>query len=267
MPFCEGTDTRVHYETGGDGPVLLMLNGLVASAFLWPRAWLDRFERAYTVVRVSNRGTGHTAAGDRVTIEAMAADALAVLDLVGADRAHVLGYSMGGMVAQSLTLSHPERVAALVLCSTTTGGAADAHPEFLGALAGAGGSAERAAGSFFHLLAGPGFLETNPQVVDELATGWLEAPTRAETTPAQLAAAATFDVRERLSELDKATLVLHGTEDRLIVPAAGERLASLIAGARLEIFHGAGHLLPFEVPERSGVLIQEFLTGVPVTAG
>jgi len=264
MPWCERPDVRVHYEVSGDGPPLLLLNGLVASGFLWPRPWLDRFGEAYTVIRVSNRGTGHTPLTDGITIDALAADALAVLDECGAGRAHVLGFSMGGMIAQAVTLAQPERVAGLALCSTTTGGEADAHPEFLGALAATQGDAVSAFSSFIHLLTGPGFWDDNPEMVADLAAGWQQAPTPPETSFAQLVAVAAFDTRELAATIGSPVLILHGIEDRLIMPVGGERLAATIPGSRLEIFEGVGHMLPFEATERAGDLIEAFLAPIRV---
>lgn len=269
MPLCELPDGAppVHYEIGGDGPPLLMLNGLVASGFLWPKAWLARFEARYTVIRVSNPGTGHTPLGGSLTMALMAQGALAVLDACGGRRAHVLGYSMGGMVAQTIALEAPERVASLVLCSTTTGGVNDTHPEFLAALTGSQGDAERAAGSFLHLLTNPTFWDESPEMVAELAMAWQEAPTPAPTALAQIGAAAMFNALDRIGGFPGPVLILHGTEDRLIVPDGGRRLASMLPQAQLEIFEGIGHLLPFEATERAGDLIDEFLAAIPLDAG
>ncbi|MBI2169598.1 MAG: alpha/beta hydrolase [Actinobacteria bacterium] len=260
MPFCEGVGGQIHYEVGGSGPPMLLLNGLVASAYLWPRSWLERFEATRTVVRVSNRGTGHTPLGEKLTVDAMAEDALAVLDALHLGPTPVLGFSMGGMVAQSLTLARPERVTALVLASTTTGGENDVHPEFLAAIGNSGGDTASAASSFFHLLTAPGFFERSPETLSDLGRGWQAAPTPPDTAIAQLVAAAGFDSRQRLTQIDVPVLVLHGLEDRLLVPAGGERLASGIGGARLELYPDVGHMLPFEVPQESGEVIEGFLS-------
>jgi len=259
MPSCAVDDIEVHYEEGGEGPPLLLLNGLVASAFLWPSAWLDRLERDHRVVRVSNRGTGHTPPGDEVTVPGMAADAAAVLDHLGIDRAGILGFSMGGMVAQALALGAPERVGALVLVSTTTGGAVDVHPEFVAAISGSGGDTVSAAGAFFHLLTGPGFFEENPASLGELAEGWQQAPTPPDTAVLQLTAAGMFDSRDRLHEISAPTMVLHGIEDRLLMPAGGERLAAGITGATLHTFEGVGHMLPFETASHTAEMVAAFL--------
>lgn len=264
MPLCPVSDTEVHYEVGGHGPAVLLLNGLVASAFLWPRRWRERLERSHRVIRVSNRGTGHTVADGEMLIPELALDAVAVLDASGVDRAHVVGFSMGGMVAQAIALDHPERVGALTLCSTTTGGVADVHPEFVEAIGGSGGDTVRAAGAFFHLLTGAGFFDEHPEALGDLAEGWQQAPTPPATAGLQLMAAAQFDSRSRLGEIASPTLVLHGTVDRLLVPAGGERLAAGIPGARLQLFEGVGHMLPYEATDESLDLVEGLFARTPL---
>ncbi|MCZ7528468.1 MAG: alpha/beta hydrolase [Acidimicrobiia bacterium] len=110
---------RVHWHEGGAGPVLLLLNGWAASGLLWPSDWLRRLERRFHVVRVDNRGTGWSRGADApFTIADMAEDAADVLRALGADRATVLGLSMGGMIAQELGLRHPGRVDRLVVVAS-----------------------------------------------------------------------------------------------------------------------------------------------------
>lgn len=265
MPICATGDVEVHYEVGGAGPPLLLLNGLVASAFLWPPAWLARMERHHRVVRVSNAGTGLTPAAEGLTIERMALDALVVLDELAIERAHVLGFSMGGMVAQALALDHRARVERLVLVSTSTGGAGDVHPEFAAAVGGSGGDTASAAGSFFHLLVGPGFFEDNPASLADLAEGWQQAPTPPPTALEQMGAVAMFDSAERLAEIAAPTLVLHGSDDRLLIPGGGKRLAAGIPGAGWHEYEGVGHLLAYEVGDESAEVIVGFLAGGAAT--
>lgn len=258
MPFCAGSETPVHYETDGAGPPVVLINGLVASAFLWPAPWIERLAGSRRVIRVSNRGTGHTEPGDGIAIETMAADVVAVLDAEAVDEVDVLGFSMGGMVAQALALGWSSRVRRLVLSSTTTGGANDVHPDFVEAIGKIASSPGEAAASLFPLIVAPGFWDDHPEVLADLGAGWQAAPTPPETGTAQLMAAARFDSRDRLGDVTAPTLVLHGLEDRLLVPAGGERVAAGIRGARLETFEAVGHMVAYEAPE-SVDLVTEFL--------
>src|SRR5438874_12252044 len=110
---------NIHYQDSGSGPPLLILNGWTASGLIWPDEWLNALEPQYRLLRVCNRGTGWSDhVTDPFTLSDMVADAVAVLDAEGIDRAHVFGLSMGGMIAQHLALEHPARVEHLVLAAT-----------------------------------------------------------------------------------------------------------------------------------------------------
>ena len=110
---------NIHYQDSGSGPPLLVLNGWTASGLIWPDEWLKALEPQYRLLRVCNRGTGWSDhVTDPFTVADMVADAVAVLDAEGIDRAHVFGLSMGGMITQQLALTHPARVDHVVLCAT-----------------------------------------------------------------------------------------------------------------------------------------------------
>ena len=124
MPFVNTGDAEVWWEEQGGGSPLLLIQGLGFPGALWYRV-LPALSATHRVLALDNRGTGRTTTGaGPYPIEAMAADALAVLDAGSIDKAHVLGISMGGLIAQELALSAPHRVASLILAATHPGGAA-----------------------------------------------------------------------------------------------------------------------------------------------
>ena len=105
-----GRPPAVHWHESGRGPTLVLLNGWSVSGLVWPTAWIDRLARRYRVVRIDNRGTGWSRrAPAPFAIADLADDVVTVLDAVGADRASILGLSMGGMIAQELALRAPQR--------------------------------------------------------------------------------------------------------------------------------------------------------------
>src|SRR3954469_23446012 len=125
--------TSLHWESMGAGPTLLLIMGLGLSGGAWWRS-VPTLAKRFRVITYDNRGTGgSTALTYPYTTEAMADDALAVLESAGAEHAHVYGMSLGGMVAQQLALRHPKRVHGLVLGATQPGGrrAAFAEPEVM----------------------------------------------------------------------------------------------------------------------------------------
>ncbi len=247
-------------ERRGDGAPLLLLPGMATHSAIWPEAFLAALEPELAPVLLDHRGTGRSAR-DRApfAIADLAADALAVLDLLGVERAAVLGFSLGGMVAQELALLAPDRVSHLVLVGTSPGGdeAAGVQEEALAPLLDAmrEHDGERAIRAGWAANAGPAL-----QADEAAFARWVQTstvrPFPMPTLRAQRAAAAGHDTAERLAALDVPTLVLHGTEDRLVPATDGRLLAELVPGARLELLEGAGHLVFWEAPDRVAGMVK-----------
>ncbi len=248
-------------ERRGVGTPLLLLPGMATHSAIWPEAFLAALEPGLAPVLLDHRGTGRSAR-DRSPFSTadLAADALAVLDLLEVERAAVLGFSLGGMVAQELALLAPDRVSHLVLVGTSPGGegAAGVQEAALDPLLAAmrEHDGERAVRAGWEANAGPALQR------DEAAFArWVEVatvrPFPMPTLRAQRAAAAEHDAAGRLAALAVPSLVVHGTEDRLVPAADGRLLAARIPGARLELLEGAGHLVFWEAPDRVAALVQE----------
>jgi pimeloyl-ACP methyl ester carboxylesterase len=236
-----------------EDPVLLIM-GLAASSRLWFRLlpWLTRQHR---VIVFDNRGTGRSApVRSRLTMAGLAHDAVTVLDAAGIERAHVVGASMGGMIAQHMALDHRERVRSLVLACTSAGGRSGAPPWRL--LASAAVRPLLGPRRSFPLVApslyAAATLRDQPHRVTEDLERRMADSTSPLTLYAQLGAIALHDTRPRLSELDELpVLVVHGLEDRLVPPARGRELAKLIPGAQLELLPACGHLLTTDAEEQT----------------
>jgi pimeloyl-ACP methyl ester carboxylesterase len=251
-------------EPGAPGEPVLLIMGLGASSRLWYRL-LPRVSRRYRAIVFDNRGTGDSApVRSRLTMRGLAQDACAVLDGAGVDSAHVVGASMGGMIAQHLALDHPDRVRSLVLACTTAGGRTAAPPWRL--LATAALRPLLGARLTFPLVApvlyANATLRDRPERVREDLQRRIADSTSPLTTYAQMGAIAGHDTRARLHELDRIpTLVLHGLEDRLVLPDRGRELAELIPGARLELIPSCGHLVSTDAEEETATAILEHLDG------
>jgi pimeloyl-ACP methyl ester carboxylesterase len=264
---------ELEYEEIGspDDPTLLLIMGLGAQLIVWP----DRFcqllaERGYHVVRFDNRDAGLSTKFDGVhvdiaavmtaafagepftdapyTLSDMAADAVGLLDHLGVDRAHVVGASMGGMIAQHLAIEHPERVLSLTSVMSNTGepeyGAPD--PEAIPLLLVPPPSdrqayIERAAD--MAVIGSRRFFDLG--AAKELAGRSYDRSFYPEGIRRQLAAVAGSGPRTAtLPDVKAPTLVIHGRDDRLIVPSGGERTAELIPGASFLLVADMGHDLP-----------------------
>jgi pimeloyl-ACP methyl ester carboxylesterase len=254
------TEVRIAYEILGDGEPLLMIHGLGYARWGWGALTAPLASRA-RLVTFDNRGIGESdVPRGPYSAQLMAKDAVSVLDAAGIKRAHVLGASLGGMVAQALAVEHPERVDRLVLACTTPGGErAFPFPEATVRLFAQAAQLEPhvALRRFVENALAPGAPEA---LVDEIYGRRLANPPDPAGWHAQAAAGVTFDGFDRLGKIAAPTLVLHGTDDQVVDVRNAQLLGDRIAGARVELLDGAGHLFFWEQPERTAQLVGEFLS-------
>lgn len=251
---------RIAWERRGDGFPLVLVHGLGYARWGWEPV-ADRLAEGFEVVLLDNRGIGESdAPPGPYSVAEMAGDVLQVLDEAGIARAHLLGTSLGGMIAQEIALTAPERVERLVLVCTTPGGAGAAPmPEVTLRLI-----AE--APALDPLVALRRFVENAlaPGAPDELVERILAHRIRTaqpfEAWLAQATAGQAFDAWDSLPKLEVPALVLHGTADVVVDPGNADLLAARIPGAHLERFEGCGHLLFWEQPARFVEIVGEFLT-------
>lgn len=252
MPFARTPTGRISYEViGPTDPTqapqtLLMIMGLAGSGAMWFRL-LPHVSRHHRAIVFDNRGTGSSSPACRpLTMRALTDDAVAVLDAAGVERAHVLGASMGGMIAQHLALEHRDRVRSLILACTSAGGRRE--PPNLRLTAASLLRPWIGPARTFSLVApvlySPRSRAENRERLEEdrrIRSADRVAPL---TAALQALAIARHDTRTRLHELAGVpTLVVHGLDDRLVPPVDGRELAGGIPGARLVEIPDAGHLL------------------------
>jgi 3-oxoadipate enol-lactonase len=248
---------RIAWEERGSGRPLLLVQGLGYARWSWDPIVPGLAER-YRVVFFDNRGIGESdkPAGPYSARE-MAGDALHVLDEAGIGRAHVLGASLGGMIAQELAVAAPERVDKLVLCCTTPGGeAAVPMPAVTVQLFAESGSLtpEVALRRFVENALAPG---APAALVEELYRRRLENPPDPVGWPAQAAAGMGFAGVD--GAIAAPTLLITGTQDNVVDPRNTDVLAERLADARVERLHGTGHLFFWEQPDEVVRIVTEFL--------
>ncbi len=258
MPHTTAHAVDIWFEEIGDpdDPVLLLVAGHGVQLIAWPDELCWAFcDRGFRVVRFDNRDAGLSTVlgdGDEYSLSDMAGDAVAVLDALGVDRAHLVGMSMGAMIAQVAAIEHPARVASLTSVSANTGEAD------------VGGIS---AAALDHVVVDPG-IERDAVIEHGLAgrriwasDRWFdEAWHRADLEAAfdrafhygsgmrQFHAMAASGSRaEGLAALDVPVLVVHGDVDNLVDPSGGHRTAELVAGAELLEIEDMGHGLPSQM--------------------
>jgi 3-oxoadipate enol-lactonase len=261
MTLVRAGEIELDYERTGSGPPLLAIMGMSGTALHWGEPFLGPLREHFDVVAYDHRGVGASSRldGSDLTTAQMAEDAAALLTALELDSAHVLGISMGGMVAQELALAHPDRIRTLTLGCTYCGGEGStlADPTRLQQLTEAMMSGDRARA----LRAGWEINVSPAMAADDAAYARFEAIAhrRAVALPvimAQMQACAAHNTNARLAELEMPTLVIHGTVDELLPVQNGHLIASRIPGSRLEILEDVGHLFFWERPELSAELIR-----------
>jgi pimeloyl-ACP methyl ester carboxylesterase len=248
-------------EQQGAGSPLLFLSGLGYASWCWREA-MDLLSRRYLAVTVDNRGTGRSVEVEAASsIAEMADDAAGALEALGLPSAHVVGHSMGGYVALTMCLRHPERVRSLVLCATSQGG-----PGFVPMpeesqrvwIAYASRPPPEFARGTMPIAFAPNWPAVHAERFEALLAARLAFLTPTTTWKRQFAAceafvAAGIDVRRMTCP----TLVLHGDADRIIPIENGVRLAAALPSARYVVVPGGGHLFPLEDPARFALLVDE----------
>lgn len=254
---------RLAYSVRGSGPALLLIAGLGTGGWIWDRQ-APVFARRFRTISYDHRGTGASdPAAPGYGIGDLAADAVGLLGALGVERAHVIGISMGGFVAETVAIEHPERVGRLVLCATSFGGRSAIAPDpavwrdYIGLR---GRPPEEAARLALRYHFGPGFPKEQPRLAALAAQDYLLRAEPADTVAAQALACTRFDESARVGSIRAATLVCHGTED-LILPAENARLlAARIPGAKLVLYEGAGHAFIIERAREFSRVAMEFLS-------
>jgi pimeloyl-ACP methyl ester carboxylesterase len=246
MPKVKVKDLNVYYETAGTGYPLVMIMGLGANKDWWGPPLISVISKKYKTTIFDNRGAGRTETPEtNFTIRMMADDTIGLMDALKIPKAHILGISLGGMVAQELVLNYPKRVEKLVLCSTMCGPShAVMNPEVTKQLQMAAGlTPAEVVNGIVTLLYPPEFMKANPKVIEETKRLFLIAPIKADMYMRQLGATVMFDTYDRLPTIKTPTLIMHGKKDVLIPCQNGEIIAGKIPGAKLVQFEKTGHAL------------------------
>lgn len=261
MGKVEVAGREFHFERAGSGEPLLLIQGMSGTHVSWGRPFKAALEESFDVVAFDNRGIGYSGPVDGpFTIAEMAADTVGLLDALGLETAHVVGISMGGMIAQELVLAHPGRLRSLTLGCTYCGGLGSSlMPEenLQKLMAGmASGDRDQAIRAGYEVNLSPAFRadEGNYAAFHEMATS---VPAAKETIQLQAQAIFGHDTSGRLGEIATPTLIVHGTDDGVLPFANGELIASLMPAARFEVSEAVGHMFWWEQPQRSAELIRE----------
>jgi 3-oxoadipate enol-lactonase len=264
--YARNGELRIAYELRGklhwQRPWLVLIQGMGFDRHGWDPV-ARKLRRHFRLVLVDNRGSGLSdlPAGS-FGVADMAADVVAVLDDARVLRAHTMGVSLGGMIAQELAVAHPDRVDGLVLVSTMPGWPfAFPMPAVSVRLFAATRSMTREAALRRHTenALSACTIERQPELVDRLVDVQRSRHADPRAVSAQAAAGARYAGRLRQTRIRARTLVVQGTADTVVDPGNGKLLADRIPGARLLIFPDLGHLLFWQDPDGFATAVISFL--------
>jgi pimeloyl-ACP methyl ester carboxylesterase len=248
-------------EPTATSSTIVLVHGLGYARRGWGRLPTHLTAAGHDVVLVDNRGIGESAVPPGpYTADQMATDVLAVLDDAELEHVHLVGSSLGGMIAQEVAIRWPQRVQRLVLLSTTPGGSGAApmpRPtvDLLGELPDLP-PLEALRRAIANAL-GP--VHTTDALVDEILEQRRAAPQDPAGWQAQAHAGTTYDGGGRIGRVRAPTLVLHGDQDVVVAPANGRLLAQQLPDARLVLLEGHGHLPFWEDPATVARHVLDFL--------
>lgn len=262
MPRVKVGDINIYYEVHGKGEPLVMIAGITLNTSFWFKA-IPVFSREYRLIVFDNRGAGQSDQPDiPYTTEMMADDLAGLLDVIGIASTHILGHSMGGMIAQQFVLRHPKRVRSLILECTYCGGPGSSMmtgPEamrFVQRMPSLSG--KELMMDFLRLFMTQKFFDDNPGMMQQMLGQLMKHPATPQGSGRQGQAIMGHNAYDRLPEIKSPTLVIAGDVDKMIPVENSRIIASRIPNAELVILKNAGHIL-IEAAEESNRIILDFL--------
>jgi pimeloyl-ACP methyl ester carboxylesterase len=259
----------IAHQVRGEGPPLVLIMGYRLNSMAWPATFIERLARRFTIITLDNRGTGHSGKPvDGYAIANMARDVCGLLDHLGIERASMLGYSMGGAIAQDFVRQFPQRVARLILCATMAGGpgARYASSSVVRVMRDLDGlSPEQAARRIWTVTYSPDYLERRRDLAEQQMLREIAQPTPLHAADLQFQAFAEFDGSKALSAIPCPTLVLTGEHDQLISAQNSRMMAETILDAKLMVIPCGGHRVLWEATATCLDLITKFLASDDVS--
>lgn len=263
MPNYSSDGLELYFEQQGDGTPLILLHGFGQHGGSWAPL-VPAYARVFSVVVPDMRGCGRSQAAEPgFTAADLAGDIVALMDHIGAERAHVAGWSSGGTVAIELGLGHADRLMSLSLHSTFAGGRDHYQANWIDMRRRIMASGDREL-DFSTSIIGfftPEFINARPDRIEEFRQMQLANPypPTPDGMAGQTGAAKQFEARDRIASIRTPTLITVGSADRTTLPAQSRLMHEAIEGAEFFLFDGAGHLSHFQFPDEFISISQGFM--------
>ena len=273
MPFAKINNVEINYHTVGDGQPLLFIAGLGVDNMCWIYQ-VPEFQELFKVIVFDNRGIGKsTGSIAPYSIRMMADDAVELLKYLNIEKSHIVGTSMGGMIAQEIAINYPNMVDKLVLCSTFAKPQNMVEIIMKGVKDIIGYNAldifginphrlvfEKLFSYLLQQIFSEEFLLENKKLIEETLRKYLSKLTYVETFLKQTGAVYTHNTLDRLNLIKAETLIITGMEDKLVVPECSDILAEKISRSKLRKIEHAEHGMHFEMPDIINKIVIDFLS-------
>lgn len=262
MPKVKLNDSSLYYEVYGKGTPLLLIGGLGSDSSSWSGV-AGELSLIFKTIVFDNRGSGRSdIPHKKCTITAMADDVIKLLDFLKIKKAHIIGHSMGGYIAQELAINYPECINKLILVSTASISSKRNNflfEEFYNQLKKEGYSRDWIKG-WIPWLFSPGLI-SNSAFIDTFIKNAVEYPyiQKADGFKSQIEAIALFDTRDKVADIKAEALILEGKDDVLITPREAEMLAKNIPKSTFKLLEGVAHSMHIENPELFTNIVLKFL--------
>jgi 3-oxoadipate enol-lactonase len=269
LPYAQVEDIDIYYEVHGphDAAPLVLIGGWASYRWIWFRQ-VPAFKEKYRCIVFDNRGAGRSSKPDYpYTIQMMADDTVGLMDALDIKDAYILGISMGGLIAQQIAISYPEKVRGLILSSTHFGGSNyipmdDKTMALLIALPTETISMEQAREMRYRATFSPEFLQNNKSILEQIDEWAEKLPTPLFAQVHQSEATGGFDSEAELDKITAPTLILHGANDRAVPTENGKLVDALIPNSRLKIIEDAAHFVIIEKYEEFNREVMSFIDEV-----
>jgi len=273
MPFAKINNVEINYHTVGDGQPLLFIAGLGVDNMCWIYQ-VPKFQEFFKVIVFDNRGIGKsTGSIAPYSIRMMADDAVELLKYLNIEKSHIVGTSMGGMIAQEIAINYPNMVDKLVLCSTFAKPQNMVEIIMKGVKDIIGYNAldifginphrlvfEKLFSYLLQQIFSEEFLLENKKLIEETLRKYLSKLTYVETFLKQTGAVYTHNTVDRLNLIKTETLIITGMEDKLVVPECSDILAEKISRSKLRKIEHAEHGMHFEMSDIINKIVIDFLS-------